>query len=119
MPSNLKEPRVNCEHISSQETEENIVTQWNLMEPRLYFDKVGLNRRQVPLQHSQLLWNPVSIETQGRSWNYKERCEAMEPRINSDREASWNTRDTEILPGLVEPRHHVAEQGLMGSERAL
>ena len=39
----------------SQETEENIVTQWNLMEPRLYFDKVGLNRRQVPLGHSQFL----------------------------------------------------------------
>ena len=81
------------------------------MEPRLYFDEVGPNTRQVPLEHNQLLWNPMSIETQGRSWNYRERCEAMEPRINSDTEASWNTRDTEILPGLVEPRHHCGRTG--------
>ena len=40
------------------------MTQWNLMEPRLYFDEVGPNTRQVPLGHCQLLWNQVSIETQ-------------------------------------------------------
>ena len=60
MPLNLKEPRVICEHIRFS----GIVTQWNLMESRLYFDEVGPNTRQVPFQHCQLLWNQVSIETQ-------------------------------------------------------
>ena len=84
------------------------------MEGNVHCDKAGPGGTQVPLGHCQLLWNPVSIETQGRSWNYRECCEAMEPRINSDTEASWNTRDTEILPGLVEPRHHCGRTGPHG-----
>ena len=76
--------------------------QWNLMEPRLYFDKVGLNRRQEPLGHCQLLWNPESIETQGRSWKHGDCCDTMEARVSSDRGATWNTRAREILPGIRE-----------------
>lgn len=34
------------------------------MNPRLYFEKVGPCRTQVPLGHCQLLSNPVSIVTQ-------------------------------------------------------
>ena len=42
------------------------MTQWNLMEPRIYFDEVGLNRRQVPLGHCQLLVESVSFEIEGK-----------------------------------------------------
>ncbi|KAI1242944.1 hypothetical protein IHE44_0000506 [Lamprotornis superbus] len=38
-------------HYVLKKTKENIMTQWNLMEPKLYFDKVGPNRRQVRLGH--------------------------------------------------------------------
>ena len=55
---------VHCDTAQPHGTPQTIGTTWNLMDPKLYFAKVGPHGAQVPLGHCQPLWNPVSIVTQ-------------------------------------------------------
>lgn len=55
---------VHCDTAQPHGTQQNIVTTWNLMEPKLYFDKLGPPGTQVPLGCCQCWYNPVPVVTQ-------------------------------------------------------